>query len=105
MYDTEFVLRTDHKHLEYIIDSPVQNKMIQHWTTNIHGYNCKIGYIEGKKNVSADMLSCFPHRPSDSNSDKELSGPDITDKMFEVSMISNSNINPKAFAQYDLDNR
>ena len=31
----------------------------------------------------------------------ELSGPDITDKTFEVSMINSSNINPKAFAQYD----
>ena len=41
------------------------------------------------------------HRPLDSNDDNELSGPDITDTTFEVSMISSSNINPNAFAQYD----
>ena len=47
------------------------------------------------------MLSHLSHRPSNSNDDNELSGPDITDKTFEVSMINSSNINPKAFAQYD----
>ena len=83
------------------MDSPVQNRKIQHWTTNIHGYNHKIEYMEGKKNVCADILSHLPHRPSDSNDDNELSGPDITDTMFEVSMINSSNINPKIFAQYD----
>ena len=61
----------------------------------MHGYNCKIEYIEGKRNVYADMLSCSPHRPSDSNDDNECSGCDITDKTFEVSMINSSNINPK----------
>ena len=68
---------------------------------NIHGYKCKIEYIEGKKNVCAVMLSCLPHRPLDSNDDNELSGLDITDKMFEVTLINSSNINPKNFAQYE----
>ena len=80
------------------MDSPGQNKKIYHWTRNICGYNCKIEYIEGKKNVYAEMLSCLP---SDSNDDNELSGPEVTDKSFEVSMIYSSNINPKTFAQYD----
>ena len=66
------------------MDSPVQNKKIQHWTTYIHGYNCKSEYTEGKKNVYAYMLPCLPHRPSDCNVDNELSGPDITDKTFEA---------------------
>ena len=47
------------------------------------------------------MLLYLPHKPSDSNDDNERSGPDITDNTFEVSMINSSNINPKAFAQYD----
>ena len=84
----------------YIMDSPVQNKKIQDWATNICGYNCKIEYIEGKRNVCADM-SHLPYKPSNCNDDNELSDPDITDKTFEVSMINSSNINPKAFAQYD----
>ena len=41
LHDSEFVIRTDHKPLKYIMDSPVQNKKIQHWNTDIHGYNCK----------------------------------------------------------------
>ena len=79
VHDSEFVIRTDHKPLQYIMDSSIQNKKIQHWTANIHVKSCKIEYIEVKKNVCADMLSCLPHRPSD-NDDNELSGPDKTDK-------------------------
>ena len=40
------------------------------------------------------MLSCLPHRPSDSNANNEYSGPNITDKTFDVSMINSSKINP-----------
>ena len=79
---SEFVTRTDHKPLKCIMDSPVQKRKIQHWTTNIHSYNCKTEYKEGKKNVSTDMLSCLPHRPLD-NDDNEFSGPDITDKILK----------------------
>ena len=41
------------------------------------------------------------HGPSDSNDNNEHSGPDISDKTFEVSMINSSNINPKTSALYD----
>ena len=71
-----------------------KDSMLDH---NIHGYNCKIEYMEAKKNVCADMLSCLPHRTSDSNDDNEPSGPDVTDEMFEVSKINCSNITPKTF--------
>ena len=47
------------------------------------------------------MLSCLPYRPSDYNDDNELSGPDMTDKLFEINMINNSSINPTIFAQHD----
>ena len=46
------------------------------------------------------MLSCLPHRPSDSNDYNEICGPDITDKTFEVSMINSGNINPQPIVQY-----
>ena len=101
LHDCEFVSRTDHKPLKYSMDSPVQKRKIQHWTRNICDYNCKIECIVVKKNVCADILSQLPYRASDSNDKNEPSGPDIIDKMFEVSMINSSNINPKAFAQYD----
>ena len=41
LHDSESVIRTDHKPLKYIMDIPVQNKKIRHWTTHICGYNCK----------------------------------------------------------------
>ena len=46
-------------------------------------------------------MSCLALRPSDGNDDSELSGPDITDKTFKISMINSNNMNPKTFAQYD----
>ena len=93
LHDSEFVIRIGHKPVRYIMDSPVQNIKIQHWTINIHGYHCKIEYIVGKKNACADMLSCLPHRPSDSKDGNEVAGLDITDKTFEVSMINSSALN------------
>ena len=101
LHESEFVFRKVHKLLKFIMDSLIQNKKIQHWTTNICSYSCKIEYIEGKKNSCADMLSCLPHRPSDSNDDNGHNDPDITDETFEVSIINSNNINPKTFAQYD----
>ena len=83
------------------MDPPVQNKQIQYWTTNICGHDCKSECIEGKKNVSADIMSHLPHRPSCSNDGNRCSGLDITDKSFEATMINNSNIYPKVFVQYD----
>ena len=32
LHDSEFVIRTENKSLRYIMDSPAQNKMIQHRT-------------------------------------------------------------------------
>ena len=78
MHDADFIIRTDHKPLQCILDSPIQNKKIQHWTTNLRGYNCSIEYIGGKKNVCADMLSHLPH-PTDI---PDNSVPDITDRTF-----------------------
>ena len=98
MHESEFVIRTDHKPLKYIMESPIQNKKIQHWTTNLWGYNCTIEYIEGRKNVCADMLSRLQHPISE---DSECSDPDITNKTFEVNFIDSSRINPKKYAQYD----
>ena len=60
-HESEFVIRTDCKPLKYIMESPIQNKKIQHWITNLQGYNCTIEYIEGKTNVCADMLSRLQH--------------------------------------------
>ena len=99
LHDSEFVIRTDHKPLKSLLETTIENKKIQYWTTNIRGYNCKIEYIEGKKNVCADMLSRL--EPICKDDDCELSGPDITDKTFEIGVIDSSQVSLKQFAQYD----
>ena len=79
LHESEFVIRTGHKSLNYIMESPIQNKKIQHWTTNLQGYNCTIEYIEGRMHVCVDMLSGLQHPIFE---DSECSDPDITDKRF-----------------------
>ena len=68
------------------MESTTENKKIQYWATNIRGYNCKIGYIECKKNVCAYLLSYLSHTYSGHNNADggELIGPDITDKTFKI---------------------
>ena len=86
------------EHITYlfkcILDSSIQNKKIHHWTTNLRSYSCRIEYIEGKKNVCADMLSHLPH-PTDSLDNSGDSDPDITDRTFEINLINSSDFNAK----------
>ena len=60
LHDAQFLIRTDHRPLKYLLDSPMQNKKIQQWALSIAGYNCKIEYIEGRFNCCADLLSRIP---------------------------------------------
>ena len=61
---------SDHKLLNYLHESPMQNKKIQMWTLSLSGYNCSIEYIEGTTNTCADLLSRHPDKVSETlNSD------------------------------------
>ena len=60
LHNAEFIIRTDHKPLKYLLESPMQNKKIQLWALGISGYNCKIEYIAGPENTCADLLSRLP---------------------------------------------
>ena len=60
LHNAEFTIRTDHKPLKYLLDSPMQNKQIQLCALGIAGYNCKIEYIKGTDNSCADLLSRIP---------------------------------------------
>ena len=85
------------------MESTNENKKIQSCTTNIRGYNCKIEYIEYKKSVCTDLLSCLSHTCSGNKSDDrcELSDPDINDKTLKINLINSSNINSKDYAKYN----
>ena len=43
--------------LEYLLNSPIQNKKIQTWALSMAGCNSSIQYPKGKDNVCADLLS------------------------------------------------
>ena len=47
LHNSQFVIRTDHKPLKYLLESPMQNKKIQLWAICMPGYNCTIEYIAG----------------------------------------------------------
>ena len=83
--------------------SNIENKKFQYWVINIRDYKYKIEYIEGKKNVCADLVSHLLCNCSGHNSDDrgELSGPDFTDKTFKINLIISININSKGYMQYD----
>ena len=71
----------------------MQNKKIQLWALSIGGYNAKIEYIEGKKNVCADLLSCMPGLDKEGILER-TNGPmkdlDINDRTFEINLVNSS---------------
>ncbi len=60
LHGAQFTIKTDHKPLKYLLESPMQNKKIQLWALGMAGYNCDIEYIAGTTNTCADMLSRLP---------------------------------------------
>ena len=90
-------MRTDHKPLKNLMEFITEDRNVHYWRV----YNCKIEYIEGKKNVSGDLLLLIPHNCSGHNCDHrgDSSRPDINDKTFEINLINSSNINATAYAQ------
>ena len=60
LHNAQFVIKTDHEPLKYLLESPMQNKKIQLWALSLAGYNCSIEYIAGTTNTCADLLSRHP---------------------------------------------
>ena len=89
LHNAEFTIKSDHKPLKYILESPMQNKKIQLWVLGLSGYNCKVEYIKGVHNTCADLLSRTP-QTVESHPEEVQYEPDTTDRTFEVSVI-NSN--------------
>ena len=57
--------KTDHKPLKQIFSTEMKKRKIQMRGITISEYNCKIEYLEGKKNIRADMLSRPPGAETD----------------------------------------
>ena len=101
LHNAKFTIKTDHKPLKYLLESPLQNKKVQLWALGISGYNCNVEYIPGRENTCADLLSRKPDT-DDNPDEKSLLEPDINDNTFEVGAINSNKFNPKHFAGCDL---
>jgi len=102
LHNAEFVIRTDHKPLKYLLGSPMKNKKIQMWALNLSSYNCTIDYIPGPQNVLADLLSRMPEDPEKekTSTTKEEEVNDLNDNTLEVNAINSNRFDPKKFASY-----
>nr|GFC25184.1 putative reverse transcriptase domain-containing protein [Tanacetum cinerariifolium] len=57
LYDTKYVVFTDHKSLQYILDQKELNMRQRRWLKLLSDYDCEIQYHQRKVNVVADALS------------------------------------------------
>ena len=106
LHNAQFVIRTDHKPLKFLLESPMQNKKIQLWALSMSGYNCSIEYIAGPTNTCADLLSRHPdnvQKASDVQNSEEVEDQtvlDVNDNLNEV--IDSNQFDPKTFASCEL---
>ncbi|GJR70312.1 putative reverse transcriptase domain-containing protein [Tanacetum coccineum] len=56
-YGTKYVVFTDHKSLQHILDQKELNMRQRRWLELLSDYDCEIRYHPGKANVVADALS------------------------------------------------
>ena len=109
LHNAKFTIKTDHKSLKCILDSPMQNKKIQLWALSIAGYNTQVEYIKGKENHCADLLSRIPFKKGEkeelqqSKSTPEDEELDIDDRSLEIGAINSNEINPRDFASSHMD--
>ena len=86
-------------------DSPMQNKKIQLWALSIEGYNAKIEYTEGKKNVCADLLSRMPGLDKEGILDR-TNGPikdlDIDDMTFKINLVNINQMDTTMPGKYNI---
>ena len=101
LHNAEFVIKTDHKPLKYLLDSPMQNKKVQLWALGISGYNCRIEYIKGTDNSCADLLSRIP-QSAGLTQENDAYEPDISDKAYQINALNSNRFDPKEFASCKL---
>ena len=97
LHGASFTIYTDHKPLQFLLNSPMQNKKIQMWALCIAGYDCKIEYLKGRENVCADLLSRSKNAP-EVDSEEQV---EVNDKTYEVGAINSNEFEPRDFATYE----
>ena len=109
LHNSQFVIRTDHKPLKYLLESPMQNKKIQLWAFSMSGYNCTIEYIAGTINTCAVFLSRHPDNVKKTSDDQNCEVEDqtvldVNDNLFEINVLDSTQFEPKSFASCDMPN-
>ena len=105
LHNARFVIKTDHKPLKHLLESPMQNRKVQLWALSIAGYDANIEYIEGKKNVCADLLTCIPGLDREDVEDR-TNGPiadvDINDNTFEINVVNSNQMDTSMPGKYNV---
>ncbi|GJT24767.1 putative reverse transcriptase domain-containing protein [Tanacetum coccineum] len=57
LYDTKYIVFTNHKSLQHILDQKELNMRQRRWLELLSDYDCEIRYHPGKANMVADALS------------------------------------------------
>ena len=60
LYGAEFTVFTDHKPLRSLFTKEMRNTKIQRWGVFLAEFGAKIRYIQGARNVRADLMSRMP---------------------------------------------
>ena len=100
LHNARFEIRTDHQPLKYLLGSTIANKKIQMWALGISGFDCSISYIQGRKNVLADLLSRMPEGYQEKPGESEVEPRDVNDNAFEIGVINSTGAPTGKFAGY-----
>ena len=57
LWGREFVVRTDHQSLKYLLDQRLSTIPQHHWVAKLLGFDFRVEYKPGAANVVADALS------------------------------------------------
>ncbi|XP_019158364.1 PREDICTED: uncharacterized protein LOC109155092 [Ipomoea nil] len=64
LWGREFVIKTDHYSLKYLLQQRLTTSPQQHWMSKLLGFDFKVEYKPGRLNVVADALSRRDEEPS-----------------------------------------
>ena len=53
----EFIIKTDHKPLEYLLEHRLDTEAQYTWLLKLHNYKFMVEYKKGRENMAADILS------------------------------------------------
>ena len=101
LHNARFTIKTDHQPLKYLFTAPQKNRRCQSWAMTVNSYNCKIEYLRGKENVTADLLSRSP--PLNDKDDRTVENKESDDTMeqAEVAVLNSNHFDPADYIEVE----